>query len=94
MNSVHVELTQEEKASRVEVIVRILYFAIFCIIGGIFGGIVMYILWPLNLLLLLLLGKRILGLTKFIGAFIKYATQYYAYLMGTTDERPPIVPEL
>lgn len=93
LNSVKVDISYDEKASRLEVIIRIAYWIVFLIIGTILGMVAVYIMWPLNMLVSLILGKRIGIFAKVIAAYVKYSSEYMAYLFGATDERPPIVPE-
>ncbi len=93
MNSVKVDISYDEKASRLEVIIRIAYWIVYAIIGSILGAITFYIIWPLNMLVSLILAKRIGIFAKVVSAMVKYNTQYMAYLLGATDERPPIIPE-
>lgn len=92
MNSVKAEVVQQEKASRVELLVRLVYWIPLWIVGFILkmiSGIAFFV----NILTILVLGKRILGLSKFIGIEVSYQAKMCAYLSTATDERPPIMPE-
>ncbi|MEM4256873.1 MAG: DUF4389 domain-containing protein [Candidatus Diapherotrites archaeon] len=93
MNTVQVEITIEEKASRIEWIFRIIYFIVLYIIGGILG-LVAFFMIGLNFLTTLILGKRIIFVANLIRAYLKYTTKMATYILGVTDERPPIIPEL
>ena len=89
MNSVRVEITPGGKASRAEVIIRIVYGIILGIIAYIFG-IIMSILWVVNFFTCLLLGARIGA--DFIAKYVKWIAMVCAYLLFVTDERPPFLP--
>lgn len=92
MNSVSYDVSFQEKASRIELLIRIVY--------AIIGGIVFYILsllsivaWLLQLIIILITGKREKKINGFIQLTLRYGVRLSSYLMFLTDERPPIVPE-
>lgn len=87
---VSVNVTSESKASRVEVLVRIVY-AIVIYIVSIFVMIAVYILWIVNILTCLILAKRIAG--GFLSKVVEWYTKVMAYFLFATDERPPFIPE-
>jgi uncharacterized membrane protein (UPF0182 family) len=91
MNSVKVEITPQEKVSRVEVIIRMIYGTIAAIILGIFM-IIAIIVVMINFLTCLILAKRVAP--KFIASVIAQETKLMAYAWYVTDERPPLVPEM
>lgn len=93
MKGVQVNPPFEEKASRMELLVRILYLIVFYIVSGIIGGLLMLVTWPLQMLAILILGKRILILHRINRAFTAYNADYMAYLCYLTDERPKFIPE-
>ena len=92
MQSVKVEVMQQEKASRVELLVRLVYW-IPLVIVQIFLGIIAMVAFFVSIFTILILGKRILGLTKFIGVYVAYKAKMDSYIWLATDERPPIIPE-
>lgn len=92
MKGVDINVPFVEKASRLELIWRLLYLIPYVIIASIFGAIVMYILFPLEVLCILILGKRIGVLNNLIHSFVKWTMQYLVYIFTLTDERPPIIP--
>lgn len=92
MDSVKVEVLQKEKASRVELLVRLVYWIPLVIVLFVLQ-IIGFIAFVVNIVTVLLLGKRILGLSRFIGISVSYRAKTEAYLMTATDERPKIIPE-
>ncbi|MBI5226229.1 DUF4389 domain-containing protein [Candidatus Micrarchaeota archaeon] len=90
METVSVDIKSDPKASRVEVLVRLLYWIPLMIVMVIMA-VVSVILFYINILTCLILGKRIGG--SFIGKYVSYSAKYMAYMMFATDERPPIMPE-
>ncbi|NYZ77270.1 DUF4389 domain-containing protein [Candidatus Micrarchaeota archaeon] len=92
MKGVDIKVPFVEKASRMELLVRIVYTFLYMIVAMIAGGIVMCILYPIEWLVILILGKRIDTLNKFIHSYIVWVTQFHAYLYTLTDERPPMIP--
>ncbi len=91
MDSVKITVKSEEKASRLELIIRFIWGLIASIILGIIG-IFVAIAWVIQWLHILLLGKRHSGLGKFINAYQIAYSQLQFYMMLSTDERPPMVP--
>ncbi len=89
--SVSVSVKPDDKVSRVEVIVRILY-AIVLYIVSIFVGIALYILLIINFLTCLILAKRIGA--GFLGNVVEWFTKIAAYMFFVTDERPPFLPKI
>jgi len=93
METVKINITNVEKASRLELFIRWIWGfivgIILCIIG-IFAYIAVMIQW----LHILLLGKRHPALAKFVNNWYKAMAQLGFYYMLATDERPPLMPEL
>lgn len=92
MDTVKVTVKSDEKASRVELIVRFIWGMIVGIILGIIGMFA-FIGVMIQWLHILLLGKRHAGLQKFINSYGVAKAQLEFYWLLSTDERPPIVPE-
>ncbi len=90
MQTVSVDIKTDPKASRVEVLVRILYWIPLGIVMFILA-ILSILLFYVNILTCLILGKRVGG--AFIAKYVSYSAKYMAYMMFATDERPPIMPE-
>ena len=93
MDTVKISVTSAEKASRLELIIRwvwgFIVGIILCIIG-IFAYIAILIQW----IHILILGKRHPALAKFVTNWYKGMAQLGFYYMLSTDERPPLIPEL
>jgi hypothetical protein len=85
-------LEYEEKASRVELFVRIFYtipIAIILAIYGFVAGICAGLMW----LFVLIIGKRIEGLNNVVKGYVAYSIQVVKYTSFLTDERPGIGPK-
>ncbi|MFA6907462.1 MAG: DUF4389 domain-containing protein [Candidatus Micrarchaeia archaeon] len=93
MDTVKINVTSAEKASRLELIIRWVWgtiVAIILCIIGIFACLAMFIQW----FYILLLGKRHPALAKFVTNWYKAMAQLYFYMYLSTDERPPLMPDL
>ena len=86
-----ITLKSEEKASRVELVIRFFYIIPLFIVMYIIS-IVAMIGIVVNFFTSLLLGKRIEALSKFIVVYIEYMAKMYEYSY-LSDERPPIIPK-
>ncbi len=85
-------MKSDEKASRLELFIRFVWYficAIVIAIVGIFAYIAVIVQW----LHILLLGKRHPALAKFVNAWYTQVAQVIFYVLLATDERPPIAPE-
>ena len=88
--AVNVSVTADAKVSRLEVLIRIPMMIILGIIGYILM-IVVEILWVINILTSLILAKRVGA--GFIAKVVEWYTRVMAYMLLTTDERPPFLPK-
>jgi len=93
METVKIDVTSAEKASRLELFIRWIWGFILMIIYGIIG-IFAYIAFMVQWIHILLLGKRHPALAKFVTNWYKAMTNLYFYSLLSTDERPPLMPEL
>jgi len=92
MKTVKSSIIYKEKASRLELLVRIIYAIPIAIVLWLFGilvGVAQIILW----FHILFLGRRHKTLSNFVKIYITYLFRVHAYLNLVTDERPPIIPE-
>jgi hypothetical protein len=89
--SVSVSVKPDDKVSRMEVIIRIVY-AIVLYIVAIFVMIAVYILWILNVLSCIVLAKRFGA--GFLANVVEWYTKIVAYMFFVTDERPPFIPKI
>ena len=88
----HQLFTYEEKASRIELFVRIVYWILIGIVLWVYGviaGICMFIQW----FVILILGRRSKGLGEFIQGYAEYYVHVMNYVFFFTDKRPMILPE-
>lgn len=92
MKTVKTNITYKEKASRLELLVRIVYIIPLGIIlwaFSILASIAFAILW----FHILIFGKRHRGSLSFLMKYVDYRFKVYAYLGMLTEERTPIFPE-
>jgi len=92
MKTVKSNIFYKEKASRWELLVRIIYaipIAIVLWLFGILAGVAQIILW----FHILILGRRHKALSNFVKMYVTYVFRVNTYLNLVTDERPPIIPE-
>jgi high-affinity Fe2+/Pb2+ permease len=92
MKTVKFDVKYIEKASRLELLVRILYsipLAIVLWLIGIIASLAEFLLW----FHILIFGRRHKGLNGFLKVYLAYVTKIRAYLNLLTDERPPIIPD-
>ncbi len=92
MKSFKLGVKYKEKASRTELLVRLVYWIPLAIVLWILG-ILAAICWLVQLLFVLVAGKRNETLQKVILARLRYEAKFSAYYGFLTDERPEIVPE-
>jgi len=89
--AVSVKIDTVDKASRLEVIIRIPMGIIFYIIG-IIVGILFSILWVINLITCLILARRVAG--KLMASIVAWMTEVYAYFSFAVDDRPSWFPKM
>ena len=92
MDTVKITLNSAEKASRLELIIRFIYYFVGIIILGIIG-IFAYIAMFIQWFHILILGKRNGSLAKFINSWLVAYAQLLFYFLLATDERPPLLPK-
>ena len=92
MKSVMADVKFLPKATRVELLVRIVWGIVAGIVLAIFS-IVAGILWIVQILHILVYARRHKGMQAFIKSVVVQRFKLEAYLLLLTDERPPIVPE-
>jgi hypothetical protein len=82
----------EEKASRLELFIRIVYsifIAIVLMVYSIIAQLCMFVQW----IVILILGKRVKGLNNIIKGFLEYNVRVISYCNFLTDKRPGILPK-
>ncbi|MEW5955769.1 MAG: DUF4389 domain-containing protein [Candidatus Micrarchaeota archaeon] len=90
VKTVQADISVQENASRVELLVRLVYWIPLVIVQAVLG-IIAVILWLVNILTVLILGKRV-GM-DLVKKYWQYYAKMGAYYLLATDERPPIMPE-
>ena len=84
--------TFEQKARRWELLVRIFYSIAIMIVMFVYGlvaGILMIIQW----FVILILGRRSMGLSEYIRGYLEYHVHVLSYTSWMTDKRPGIMPK-
>jgi len=82
----------EEKARRLELLVRIVYSILVGIIAAVYG-IVAGLCTLVQFLVILVLGRRNRGLSDFIRGYLEYHVHILSYTGLMTDTRPGISPK-
>lgn len=93
MKTIQSKITYVEKASRVEMLYRIVWAIIAGIVLAIFA-IVAGLADIIQFFYILIYGKRQKGIFDFVKAVEIQRFRLTVYLTFVTDERPPIVPEM
>ncbi|MGD0728744.1 MAG: DUF4389 domain-containing protein [Candidatus Micrarchaeaceae archaeon] len=92
MKTLKIDVKSGEKASRLELFVRILWL----IVGGIilwFYSIIAIVCIIVHWFFILITGKRNKTLNNVLRVYLYYKTKFEAYLIMLTDERSPLLPE-
>ena len=92
MKTVKINVTSAEKASRWEVIVRLIWASlcgIVLLVAGIFAAIAIII----QLFYILIFGKRHMKLNKFVTNWLIALATLGFYKNYCTDERPTLLPK-
>ncbi len=92
MKTVRVDIKSQEKASRVELFVRIVWVIVSAIVLWLFS-ILACICTVIQWLYILVTGKRHRGLNNLLRIYVIYKTKLGAYAHMLTEERNPIFPE-
>ncbi len=96
MNEESGELKQlfvyERSASRLELLIRILYWIVIGIVLAIYG-LVAEICMVVQWFVILILGRRSEGLSNFIQGYLEYYVHVMSYVYFMTDKRPEIMPK-
>ena len=82
----------EEKASRLELFIRIIYsvfIAVVLMAYSLIAQICMFVQW----IVILILGRRVEGLNNIIKGFLEYNVHVISYCNFLTDKRPGILPK-
>jgi len=92
MKTVKIGIKSQDRASRLELFIRIAWFLVSSIVLSVFG-IVAGLCTALHWVYILVTGKRHRGLNSLIRNYVVYRTKVLAYAFMLTEERNPIFPE-
>jgi len=92
MKTVKVKIKSQDRASRLELLVRIVWFIVSSIVVWFFS-IIALICVVVHWFYILITGKRHRGLNNLIKDYVIYRTKVLAYGLMVTEERNPIFPE-
>ncbi|NYZ73705.1 DUF4389 domain-containing protein [Candidatus Micrarchaeota archaeon] len=92
MKSVKYSSAYEEKASRIELLIRFVWMIPVGFVSF-FLSIIYIFAYMLQFLHILVLGKRHKVLHDWIFKYMAYYTKFNSYFVLLTDERTPIMPE-
>jgi len=81
----------QHDASRLELLIRIVYWILIGIVAFVYG-IIATICLIIQWFHILILGKRHQGLSDFAKGYLEYLVHVMAYTYIMTDERPDILP--
>nr|WP_321351064.1 DUF4389 domain-containing protein [uncultured Methanoregula sp.] len=81
----------EHDASRLELLIRIVYWIIIGIVLWVYG-IISVICLIIQWVCILILGRRIEGLSNFVKGYLEYLVHVMPYMYFMTDSRPGILP--
>jgi len=92
MKSVSADVKFNARATRVELLVRIIWGLAAGIVLAIFSFVAL-IIWIIQIFYILIYARRHKGMQSFIKTVViaRYRLETYIFLL--TDERPPIIPE-
>jgi hypothetical protein len=93
MKTIQSKISYAEKASRIEMLYRIVWAIIGGIVLAIFG-IIAGLATIVHFFYILIYKKRNKGIFEFVRAIVVQRFRLSSYLMFLTDERPPLVPEM
>ena len=93
MKTVKIEVKSAEAASRKELLIRFVWGAIAGMILSVIGFFAM-VAWLVQFIHILATRKRHMALQKFMNSWNTARSQLLFYTMLSTDERPPLIPEL
>ncbi|MDD1655264.1 MAG: DUF4389 domain-containing protein [Methanomicrobiales archaeon] len=82
----------EEKAGRLELLVRIVYSILVGIVAAVYG-IVAGLCTIVQFFVILILGRRSRGLSDFIRGYLEYHVHILSYTSLMTDARPGVFPK-
>ena len=94
MKTVKTHMEYSHESSRVGLLIRVVYAFILLAIFAILYSTVLPILWVIQIVHILILGKRSEPIHRLLKTVVLYGSRanYYTFLL--IDEKPPIIPEI
>ncbi len=92
MKTIQTKVALPQKSSRMELLVRLVYWIPLVIVYYILS-LVSGLCWFINLFSVLIRGRVSVSLAKIQKTAIDYLYKFQSYYSFLTDERPPIIPE-
>ncbi len=94
MKTVKTHMDYSEGSGRIEMLIRIVYSFVLLAVFGILYSTVLPVLWVIQVVSILILGKRNETIHRLLKTVVLYGsrTNYYAFLL--IDEKPPLIPEI
>jgi hypothetical protein len=83
--------TYEHDASRLELLIRIVYWILISIVSCVYGIIAVICLF-IQWFCILILGRRSEGLSNFAKGYLEYLVHVMSYVYIMSDKRPNILP--
>lgn len=83
--------TYVHDASRLELLIRIVYWILIAIVAWIYG-IIAFICLVIQWFCILILGRRSEGLSNFAKGYLEYLVHVMSYVYIMSDKRPNILP--
>lgn len=93
MKTIQHKIVSAEKASRIEMLYRLVWAILAGIVLWVFS-LIAVIAWVIQFFFILIYKKRNMSLNNFLKLVVVQRYRLTAYLFFLTDERPPIVPEM
>ena len=92
MKTIQTTVKAPQRASRKELLVRLVYWIPLAVVLWVLGVLWVFA-WVINLGSVIIRGMRSASISSFIKRTIDYRYKMEAYYSFITDERPPILPE-
>lgn len=92
MKTIKLTVSERQKAPRVELLVRLVYWIPLYIVMLVFAVLAFFAI-IVNFGSILIRGMRSARLAALIKSYSDYRYKFEMYLLGIVDERPPILPE-
>jgi hypothetical protein len=92
MKTVKIKIKSQDRASRLELFIRIVWVIVSSIVLWLFG-LLACVCAVVQWFYILIAGRRHKGLNKLLKVYVLYKAKLGAYSLMLTDERNPVFPE-